>query len=150
MLERSNQLVVYSVTFVSGLRLQSLIYFASTVNPTWDQWTVAWWSTIELNVGFICTCLPTFRLVLVRMWPGVFGWPNDELATEKAQQPQSQKNLVSITQGKMDNVDIEMQRTISKDSIDPSEVGMPYSTSQIMPIKGICEERCGQLIANPL
>lgn len=116
--------VVYSVTVVSGLRLQSLIYFASTVNPTWDQWTVAWWSTIELNVGFICTCLPTFRLVLVRLWPRVFGRPNDESATERSRQPQSQKNLVSVTHGKSESVDIEMQQTIPTDYIDPSEVGI--------------------------
>ncbi|KND87683.1 hypothetical protein TOPH_07651 [Tolypocladium ophioglossoides CBS 100239] len=60
------------VTVVSILRLQSLIYFANSTNPTWDQWIVAWWSTIEVNVGMICTCLPTVRLILVRACPRVF------------------------------------------------------------------------------
>lgn len=61
-----------SVTVVSILRLQSLIYFAKSTNPTWDQWIVAWWSTIEVNVGMICTCLPTLRLILVRAAPRIF------------------------------------------------------------------------------
>lgn len=60
------------VTIVSVLRLQSLIYFANSKNPTWDQWIVGWWSTIEVNVGMICTCLPTVRLILVRVYPRVF------------------------------------------------------------------------------
>ncbi|KYK53962.1 hypothetical protein DCS_05911 [Drechmeria coniospora] len=61
------------VTVVSIFRLHSLIYFAKSSNPTWDQWTTAYWSVIEINVGMICTCLPTFRLILVRLFPTVFG-----------------------------------------------------------------------------
>ncbi|POR32503.1 Uncharacterized protein TPAR_07302 [Tolypocladium paradoxum] len=60
------------ITVVSVLRLQSLIYFANSTNPTWAQWIVAWWSTIEVNVGLICTCLPTVRVILVRACPRVF------------------------------------------------------------------------------
>ncbi|KAG5983940.1 hypothetical protein E4U55_006647 [Claviceps digitariae] len=61
------------VTIVSILRLQSLVYFYSSSNPTWDLWYTAWWSTIEINIGLICACLPTIRVILVRMWPNVFG-----------------------------------------------------------------------------
>lgn len=63
---------LYSVTVVSVLRLQSLINFANSTNPTWDNWIVGWWSTIEVNVGMICTCLPTVRLILVRAAPRIF------------------------------------------------------------------------------
>lgn len=62
-----------SVTVVSALRLQSLISFANSINPTWDQWPIALWSTIEINVGLMCACLPTLRLILVRIWPRIFG-----------------------------------------------------------------------------
>ncbi|KAG6004964.1 hypothetical protein E4U21_000587 [Claviceps maximensis] len=61
------------VTIVSILRLQSLVYFYNSPNPTWDLWFTAWWSTIEINVGLMCACLPTVRVLLVRMWPNVFG-----------------------------------------------------------------------------
>ncbi|KYK61997.1 hypothetical protein DCS_03142 [Drechmeria coniospora] len=60
------------ITIVSILRLHSLIYFATSDNPTWDLWTPAVWSVIEVNVGMICTCLPALRLMLVRLFPKIF------------------------------------------------------------------------------
>jgi hypothetical protein len=60
----------FSVTIVSILRLKSLIAFSySTDNPTWDFADVGMWSDIEINVSMICVCLPTFRLLLVRLFP---------------------------------------------------------------------------------
>lgn len=32
-----------------------------------------WWSTIEINTGIICTCLPAIRLVLLRLYPRILG-----------------------------------------------------------------------------
>ncbi|KAL7791486.1 putative PTH11-type G-protein coupled receptor protein [Trichoderma ceciliae] len=60
------------VSVISLLRLKSVIFFANLINPTWDQWNVAWWSTMEVNIGIICTCLPTVRLILKRMFPRIF------------------------------------------------------------------------------
>ncbi|UNI21695.1 hypothetical protein JDV02_007663 [Purpureocillium takamizusanense] len=57
------------VTVVSILRLQSLVFFANSTNPTYDQWSPVNWSTVEVNVGMICTCLPSLRLILVRIFP---------------------------------------------------------------------------------
>ncbi|KID66123.1 Satratoxin biosynthesis SC1 cluster protein 4 [Metarhizium brunneum] len=58
------------VTIVSILRLRSLIAFSySTENPTWDFFDVGIWSDIEINVSMICVCLPSFRLLLVRLFP---------------------------------------------------------------------------------
>ncbi|KAH8890587.1 hypothetical protein GQ53DRAFT_721375 [Thozetella sp. PMI_491] len=61
------------VTVVSILRLQSLVSFATSTNLTWDQFDVSNWSTIEINVGIICACLPTMRLILVRLFPKQLG-----------------------------------------------------------------------------
>ncbi|OIW29283.1 hypothetical protein CONLIGDRAFT_413814 [Coniochaeta ligniaria NRRL 30616] len=61
------------VTVVSILRLQSLVTFANSTNPTWDNWDVTNWSTIEINVGIICATLPTARLMLVRLFPVLGG-----------------------------------------------------------------------------
>ncbi|OAA58475.1 Extracellular membrane protein, CFEM domain protein [Niveomyces insectorum RCEF 264] len=61
------------VTVVSILRLHSLLSFANTINPTWDEYGVTSWSTIEVNVGIICASLPTVRLVLVHFFPRAFG-----------------------------------------------------------------------------
>ncbi|OAA79104.1 hypothetical protein LEL_02590 [Akanthomyces lecanii RCEF 1005] len=61
------------VTVVSILRLRSLVGFANSNNPTWDQWEIAYWSTIEVNIGMICTCLPSLRLLLLRLFPKLLG-----------------------------------------------------------------------------
>ncbi|CRK09486.1 hypothetical protein BN1708_002171 [Verticillium longisporum] len=61
------------VTVVSILRLQTLVAFAKTRNPTWDQFGILTWSTIEINVGIICACMPALRLILVRFFPRILG-----------------------------------------------------------------------------
>jgi hypothetical protein len=61
------------VTVVSCLRLQSLVHFAVSSNPTWDQTPVINWSNIEINVGIICACMPTLRVILVRVFPSIMG-----------------------------------------------------------------------------
>ncbi|PHH62445.1 hypothetical protein CDD81_7164 [Ophiocordyceps australis] len=58
------------VTVVSILRLHSLVKFGLDAdNPTWEFYNVGLWSTIEINVGIVCVCLPTLRLMLVRLFP---------------------------------------------------------------------------------
>lgn len=62
-----------SVNVVSVIRLRSLVKFGNSTNPTYDQYDVIYWSTIETNIGMICTCLPTMRLMLVRLFPKIIG-----------------------------------------------------------------------------
>lgn len=62
------------MTVVSILRLRSLVTFgAASQNPTWEFFDVALWSDIEINVGLMCTCMPSLRLLLVRLFPKVLG-----------------------------------------------------------------------------
>ncbi|KAH8681898.1 hypothetical protein BX600DRAFT_447464 [Xylariales sp. PMI_506] len=60
------------VTVVSVIRLASLVEFHESTNLTWDYWGVALWSTVEITVGIICACMPSMRLILVRLAPKVF------------------------------------------------------------------------------
>lgn len=62
----------YSATVVSIIRLQYLINFHRTKNPTWDYWNITKWSAIELAVGIVCTCIPSIRMVMARLLPGRF------------------------------------------------------------------------------
>jgi hypothetical protein len=62
-----------SVTIVSIVRLQALVTFAESSNATWDNFPVSLWSTVEINVGIMCTCMPTLRLILVRLFPALGG-----------------------------------------------------------------------------
>jgi hypothetical protein len=55
------------------MRLQSLVYFAKTSNPTWVNLSISRWSTIEINVGIICACMPNLRLLLVLIFPKLLG-----------------------------------------------------------------------------
>ena len=64
---------VPSVTVVSIVRLQFLVSLGSSTNPTYDQIDVSIWSTVEINIGIICTCLPAIRLFLVRRFPVLGG-----------------------------------------------------------------------------
>jgi hypothetical protein len=58
---------------VSIIRLQFLVDLGSSTNPTFDQTDVSIWSTVEINVGIICTCMPSLRLFLVRLFPVLGG-----------------------------------------------------------------------------
>ncbi|KAM5348910.1 hypothetical protein ACJ41O_008733 [Fusarium nematophilum] len=62
------------VTAMSIVRLKSLRQFEPKVqNPTWEYLDTVNWSTAEIQVGIICTCLPVSRLLLVHLFPSVFG-----------------------------------------------------------------------------
>ncbi|KAF4981965.1 hypothetical protein FZEAL_2311 [Fusarium zealandicum] len=62
------------VTVVSILRLRAVVQFGSeTENATWEFLEVSKWSTIEINVGMICACMPSLRLLLVRLFPKFMG-----------------------------------------------------------------------------
>lgn len=65
------------MTAVSILRLQFLVYFGNSTNPTWDQFATCYWSSIELNVSVCCACMPSLRLLLVRMFPRAMGSARD-------------------------------------------------------------------------
>ncbi|PVH76144.1 hypothetical protein DL98DRAFT_465509 [Cadophora sp. DSE1049] len=65
------------VTVVSIVRLQSLVKFSNSINPTWDYIAIGYWSTIEINVGIICACMPSIRLLLLRAFPRFMGTTKD-------------------------------------------------------------------------
>ncbi|KAK8050267.1 hypothetical protein PG994_011997 [Apiospora phragmitis] len=65
--------VGFFVTFVSIIRLRSLIMFGTTQNVTQDYVEVGYWSTIEVPVGIICACMPAIRSLFSLVFPKVFG-----------------------------------------------------------------------------
>ncbi|KAJ6781329.1 hypothetical protein PWT90_03449 [Aphanocladium album] len=117
------------VTIVSILRLQSLIFLARSYNPTWDQWIVAWWSTIEVHVGMICASLPTLRLVLVRMCPRVFSTnlSRNKSVTERSARPNSSAYIMQSKEITLSSIEIELGATSSP------ETGPLPSTNYYMP-----------------
>ncbi|KAF5013254.1 hypothetical protein FDECE_729 [Fusarium decemcellulare] len=63
----------FVITIVSILRLQSLIQFAKTPNPTFDNSPAVYWSVLECDMFIICACLPALRSVLSKIAPSLFG-----------------------------------------------------------------------------
>lgn len=66
----------YSVTVVSALRLQSIVHLDHANNPTWDLTAIIYWSSIEQNIGIICSCMPALRKILVHAYPLAFASKN--------------------------------------------------------------------------
>ncbi|KAI0509560.1 hypothetical protein F5B22DRAFT_326580 [Xylaria bambusicola] len=63
----------FVVTIVSILRLQSLIQFAQTMNPTYDNAPGVYWSVLECDIFIISACLPSIRSITLKMFPRFFG-----------------------------------------------------------------------------
>ncbi|KAF1941328.1 hypothetical protein EJ02DRAFT_206185 [Clathrospora elynae] len=59
------------VCIVSILRLQSLIAISNSLDPTYDNPPAATMSSVEINVGIICSCLPLLRPLFSRWLPSV-------------------------------------------------------------------------------
>ncbi|KAL2142497.1 hypothetical protein VTI28DRAFT_1099 [Corynascus sepedonium] len=62
-----------AVMIISLVRLKTINQFTRAENPTKDIVQVCLWSGIELDVGVICPCLPSLRLLLRRLLPRVLG-----------------------------------------------------------------------------
>lgn len=66
------RLTSYSVCIVSILRLQSLVAISNSSDQSYDNPAAATWSSVESNVGIICSCLPLLRPLMTKCLPGVF------------------------------------------------------------------------------
>lgn len=62
-----------STVIMSCLRIGSLTRYATTHNPTYDTLSSAVWSSIEVDVGVFCICMPAFRRFLSYAMPKCFG-----------------------------------------------------------------------------
>jgi hypothetical protein len=67
------QLTTTSTTVISIIRLQSLVQFATSSNPTYDSVPTAYWSVLEAFVGIFCICMPALRRFLANVFPKCFG-----------------------------------------------------------------------------
>ncbi|KAL6244186.1 hypothetical protein RBB50_009056 [Rhinocladiella similis] len=80
----------FFITIVSIVRLTSLVQFANSTNPTYDNVPTAYWSVLEAFVSIICTCLPAVRALLRKVFPTCFGStsdPNSESRTYRISKP---------------------------------------------------------------
>lgn len=57
---------------ISILRLQSLLVFLQTTDISWHNPLAAIWSSLEVNIGIVCSCLPTLKTMVSRWFPRAF------------------------------------------------------------------------------
>ncbi|KAF3049938.1 hypothetical protein E8E11_009937 [Didymella keratinophila] len=81
------------VCLVSILRLQSLVAISNSSDPTYDNPPAATWSSVETNVGIICSCLPLLRPLFVR-------WLPDSLSSYKRSMKSKEKLYAMMSSGK--------------------------------------------------
>ncbi|UNI23963.1 hypothetical protein JDV02_009748 [Purpureocillium takamizusanense] len=96
------------VTLISILRLNSLKTFANTTNPTWDQWLLVLWSTIEINTGIICTSLPAVRLMLLRLFPRMLGTITSSMSKSRTHHESASGETAAAAAGNNDDTGHEM------------------------------------------
>ena len=51
------------------IRLQALLTFKISVDPTWDYVPVTVWTEVELAAGLVCVSLPSIRILIVKILP---------------------------------------------------------------------------------
>jgi len=57
---------------ISILRLESLLTFLHNTDISWNNPLAAIWSSVEVNTGILCSCLPTLKALVSRLFPRVF------------------------------------------------------------------------------
>ncbi|GME21832.1 putative cfem domain-containing protein [Neofusicoccum parvum] len=57
------------ITIASIIRLQTLVHFSNSHDPTWDNIPATYWTAIEMNVGVSCACMPALRPLLKGAFP---------------------------------------------------------------------------------
>ncbi|KAH8887875.1 hypothetical protein GQ53DRAFT_725610 [Thozetella sp. PMI_491] len=113
------------VTVVSIIRLRALLIFANSTNPTWDNLSTSYWSTVEVDVGIICACMPVLRLVILRLFPRLRG--NDPAHESRTIWPSSRPRDPEVTV-----ISLEVSpptRKSSMERIQCSEVNTPSTSA---------------------
>ncbi|KAF4119825.1 CFEM domain [Geosmithia morbida] len=112
------------VTIVSIIRLQSLISFSHTFNTTWEFYNVTLWSTLEVGVGVACACLPSLRLIIVRMFPVLGGSTDNKTPQYYRQTPKAGRLQSSTHSGKTHSHLASANRVNDSNDRDVSDIAM--------------------------
>jgi len=59
------------VCVISIMRLQSLYVISKSTDISWDNPMAATYSSLEVNVGIICSCIPTLKGLISRLFPSL-------------------------------------------------------------------------------
>ena len=92
------------VTIVSALRLQTLVAFFNSKNPTYDFFGASIWSALEVYIGIICACLPAAKVFFFRVAPRWVGFSTIGSTAPRGPTPQrSSKSWVNSSRASSAN-----------------------------------------------
>jgi hypothetical protein len=129
------------IVITSVLRLRSLLAFAKSHNPTWDYTDAVIWTSAEVHVSVIVLCLPAIRVLLIRLFPGVF---QTQASKSHYNTPQdtvggSYKNITkgSASRGFEDEQGTELvsstqSRASSQEKLDPRKPTFPTTVRVVV------------------
>lgn len=80
-------------TIISIVRLHTLVKFGYTENPTWTYMEISTWSTVEIAVGMICVCMPSYRLLIMQLFPSHKGASYKGTTNEDSNSPDTHSKL---------------------------------------------------------
>ncbi|KAI7282918.1 hypothetical protein KC345_g3230 [Hortaea werneckii] len=125
----------------SIVRLQYLVQWGNTTNPTWDYTQVAIWSSVEGAATIICACMPQMAGPVKRLYGrtvskvssagskkyGVSGSSGSHaLELSRRDEPPSKSNAIAKTVSVSATYDGRSQRATSEEElVGRSEVGWP-------------------------
>jgi hypothetical protein len=110
-----------STCIVSVLRLVWLYPISITKDVTYESPLSALWSNVELNVGILCSCVPTLRSCMTRLFPSLFSPTVSSHGTQLETKPHSSASdskrltltIQEIVSPRID-IDLEDQRPDSE------------------------------------
>lgn len=88
---------------ISILRLQSLLVFLHNSDISWHNPLAAIWSSLEVNIGITCSCLPTLKALVTTWFPRAFHTSSylrgSDHSNERHQGQRGQGNATSGSSG---------------------------------------------------
>lgn len=72
MFNKSSKTDVFSTCVISVLRLEAVYALTTSADQSYNNGETALWSSLEVNVAIVCSCLPTLRALAMRFFPKVF------------------------------------------------------------------------------
>ncbi|KAH8797761.1 hypothetical protein F5884DRAFT_743225 [Xylogone sp. PMI_703] len=122
--------VGFVITGVSCARLRSLVQFANTSNPTYDNTPTIYWCLIEADLFIIVACMPFIHAVLSRMWsPSEANRTGYDRSDESSyfngsKRPANSSNIQSFG-GISKSTEVKIYRTKRADASDVELVDCP-------------------------
>jgi hypothetical protein len=107
--------VPHSGCITSIIRLHSLYTVAHSTDYTWNNVGAATWSSVELNVGITCACLPTLKPLVNRFFPKLL---HSRRPNTGATRPSAQHSIVRDTR--------LMQHTVPRNTDGSLEAGLHH------------------------